>query len=32
MSNILKAIKENLNKMIEMGFIKEEQAQKVLPK
>lgn len=32
MSNILKAIKEDLNKMVGAGFIKEEQAQKVLPK
>lgn len=32
MSNILKAIKEDLNKMVEAGFIKQEQAQKVLPK
>ena len=32
MTNILKAIKEDLSKMVESGFIKEEQAQKILPK
>lgn len=32
MTSILKAIKEDLNKMVEEGFIKEEQAQKVIPK
>lgn len=32
MTNILKSIKEDLNKMVESGFIKEGQAQKVLPK
>lgn len=32
MTNILKVIKEDLSKMVDSGFIKEEQAQKVLPK
>lgn len=32
MTKILKAIKEELSKMVGAGFIKEEQAQKVLPK
>nr|DAF74696.1 MAG TPA: TATA-box binding protein [Caudoviricetes sp.] len=32
MTNILKAIKEGLSKMVEAGFTKEEQAQKVIPK
>lgn len=32
MTSILKAIKEDLSKMVDAGFIKEEQAQKVLPK